>query len=91
MISGIKQAKDYCSCKKKKVARFFKFCIFACHLKPMGLNVLGYQSHLYCNVAILPVDTKDLPISPRFSPRDFYRDLSGAQRPVDPGSSVGTS
>ena len=36
----------------------------------MGLNVLliGYQSHLqYCNVAILPVVTKDLLISPRFS------------------------
>ena len=40
----------------------------------MGLNVLGYQSHLLCrNVAILimPVVTKDLPIPPRFSPYEF--------------------
>ena len=38
----------------------------------LGLNVLGYQSHLHCNVAILPVVTKDLPISPRFSPSEFF-------------------
>ena len=41
----------------------------------MDSNVLGYQSHLpvlyYCNFAILLVVTKDLPISPRFSPSDF--------------------
>ena len=30
------------------------------------------------NVAILPVVTKDLPISPRFSPTTFYRDESSA-------------
>ena len=36
----------------------------------MGLNVLGCQSHIVqrCH---LPVVTKDLPISPRFSPFDF--------------------
>ena len=28
----------------------------------MGLNVLGYQSHIYFNVAKLPVVTNDLPI-----------------------------
>ena len=32
----------------------------------------------YCNVAILLVVTKDLPISPRFSPTNFYRDASSA-------------
>ena len=37
----------------------------------IGLNVLGYQSHLYCNVALLSVVTKNLPISPRFSPYEF--------------------
>ena len=37
----------------------------------MSLNLLGYTSHLYCNVAILPMVTKDLPISPRFLPYDF--------------------
>ena len=31
-----------------------------------------------CNDAILPVATKDLPISPRFSPSSFYRDASSA-------------
>ena len=31
-----------------------------------------------CDVAILPLDTKDLPFSPRFSPYDFYRDASSA-------------
>ena len=30
------------------------------------------------NVAILPVVTKDLPISPRFTPYNFYRDASSA-------------
>ena len=29
-------------------------CLFGTHLRPMGLNVLGYQSHLDI-VAILPV------------------------------------
>ena len=38
--------------------RFFFF--FSFHLKPMGLNV-----------AILPVITKDLPSSPRFTPYEF--------------------
>ena len=41
------------------------------HFWPMVLNVLGYQFHLLCNVVILlmpVVITKDLPISPRFSP-----------------------
>ena len=32
----------------------------------------------YCNVAILPVVPKDLPISPRFSPTNWYRDASSA-------------
>ena len=32
----------------------------------MGLKVLAYPSH-HCNVAILPVVTKGLPISPRGS------------------------
>ena len=35
----------------------------------MGLNVLG--NPINCDVAILLVVTKDLPISPRFSPYDF--------------------
>ena len=29
-------------------------------------------------ITILPVVTKDLPISPRFTPYDFYRDASSA-------------
>ena len=33
----------------------------------MGLNVLGYHFH----VRILPVVSKDLPLSPRCSPYDF--------------------
>ena len=44
--------------------------IFVSHLRPMGTNVLGYQSHLWL-VAIMLVVTKDLPISPRFSPTIF--------------------
>ena len=32
-----------------------------------------FTNPTYCNVAILPVDTKDLPISPRFSPMSSYR------------------
>ena len=37
-----------------------------------GLNVLGWVTNpTYCNVAILPVDTKDLPGSPPFSPHGF--------------------
>ena len=32
----------------------------------------------YCNVAILPVVTKDLSISPRFLPTNVYRDVSPA-------------
>ena len=39
----------------------------------MGLNVLGYQSHVRQHVVILPGVTKDFPISPRFSP---YESLS---------------
>ena len=39
----------------------------------MGLNVLGYQSHLLQRcITILSVVTKDLPISPRCSPTIFY-------------------
>ena len=41
-------------------------CMFVSRLRPMGLNVLGYQS-LHCNVVILSVVTKDLPIFPWFS------------------------
>ena len=37
----------------------------------MGLNVLRYNNTIYCNVAILPVVTKDLLIFPRFSPYQF--------------------
>ena len=49
--------------------------LFVSRLWPMGLNVLGCQPHLLQQRAILPVDTKHLPISPRFSPyMDFYRD-----------------
>ena len=56
----------------------------------MGLNnkLLGYQSHLlYCNVAIaillvlllMPVATKDLPISPRYTRlMIFYRDAASS-------------
>ena len=29
-------------------------------------------------ITILPVVTKDLPVSPRFTPYDFYRDASSA-------------
>ena len=47
------------------------FVSFVSHFRPMGLNVLGYLSP-NCNVAILPEATKDLPISPRFSPYDFF-------------------
>ena len=36
----------------------------------MGPNVLGCQ-YSYCNVAIVPVVTTDLPFSPRFSPYNF--------------------
>ena len=43
------------------------------------LNVLGYQlSHLLHHVAILPVVTKDLAISPRFSPTIVDGDASSA-------------
>ena len=55
--------------KKSFVAQVtLVFCLFISHLRPMGLNLLGYQS----DVAILPVVTKDLPISPRFAPTIFY-------------------
>ena len=44
----------------------------------MGLNVL-VTNPTYCNVAVLPEVTKDLPISPLFMPYDFfYRDASSA-------------
>ena len=36
------------------------------------INVLGLRSHL-CNIAILHVVAKNLPISSRLSPRIFYR------------------
>ena len=39
---------------------------------PMGPDVLGYQSHLLQRCHPASVDTKDLPISPRFSPYDFF-------------------
>ena len=32
--------------------------------------------YTYCKVAILPVVTQDIPISPRFAPTIFYRDAS---------------
>ena len=35
----------------------------------MGLSVLGYQYHLL--LPVLPVVTKYVPISPRFSPSGF--------------------
>ena len=38
----------------------------------MDLSVLGYQSYLLQNVALLLMVTKDPPISPRFSPFDFF-------------------
>ena len=45
----------------------------------MGLNVLGYQLNpTYCNIAILPVVTKDISMSPRFSPMIVYRDVGSA-------------
>ena len=44
------------------------FYFFVSRLSAMDLNVLGYLSHLiYCNVSILPVVTKDVLISARFS------------------------
>ena len=47
-------------------------CFFVCTslTADKSLNVLGYQSYLLCNVAMLSVVSKDLPISPRFSPYD---------------------
>ena len=41
--------------------------IYPSYFKSMGLNI-----------DIVPVDTKDLPSSPRFTPYDFYRDASSA-------------
>ena len=41
--------------------------LFVSHLRPMGLNVLGYHSHIL-QYFILSVVTNDLPISPWFSP-----------------------
>ena len=43
-------------------------------------SVLFFSSHLQPvgPVAILPVVTKDIPISPRFTPYDFFRDASSA-------------
>ena len=50
----------------------------------MSLNVLGNHTiPTYCNVAILPVVTKDLPISPRFSPAHLYRDESSELTLID--------
>ena len=45
----------------------------------MGLNVLGYQSHLpqRCRPAYTVV-TKDIFLSPRFSHYDIFRDASSA-------------
>ena len=34
--------------------------------------------HTYCNVALLPVVTKDPPVSPRFSPYDFLYRVASA-------------
>ena len=46
----------------------FFFHFFVSRLSAMDLNVLGSLSHLlYCNVSILPVVTKDILISARFS------------------------
>ena len=49
----------------------FFVCLFVSHSWSMGLNVLLNRLSIstYCNVAILlmPVVTKDLPISPRYA------------------------
>ena len=50
--------------------------LFVFHLWLMDPNVLGHQSHLR-NVYILPVITKDIPISPPFSPFDFLWSTNG--------------
>ena len=50
------------------------FDLFVSHLPPMGPNA-QVTNPTYCNVAILPVATNDLPspISPRFSPSNACR------------------
>ena len=55
----------------------FFVCMLISHLRPMSLNVLGYQFHLHTAI-ILPsyLVTKNLPISLRFSPTIFYRNVS---------------
>ena len=52
--------------KQARTGRYF-------FVSPYGLWALTCQvnSPIYCNVVILPVATKDLPISSRFSPRGF--------------------
>ena len=56
----------------------FVFVLFVAHLRPIGVNVLGYQSYLLqpCHPAVVLGVTKDLPISPPFSPTILYRDTS---------------
>ena len=52
---------------------------FVSHVRPMGLNALEATCPAYCDVAMLPVITKDLNIYPRLSPTTyFYRDASSA-------------
>ena len=47
-------------------------CMFVCISLPAdGSQRARFTSSTYCNVAILPVVTKDLPVSPRFSPFEF--------------------
>ena len=56
-----------------------KVCCWSCILSYAILSypVIDHLSYpIYCNVAVLPVfmASKDLPISPRFSPTSYYRD-----------------
>ena len=53
------------------VTRFF-IIPFVSHLRSMDPKVVTNPT--CCNVVILLVVTKDLPITPRFSPTIFYRD-----------------
>ena len=54
------------------------FCFFMSHGQRASTCNQEVTNPSYCNVAILPAATKDLPISPRFSSTSFYRDASSA-------------
>ena len=55
-------------------------CLIVCNISPTvdGPQRAKLPNPIYREVAILPVVNKDLPISPWFSPANFYRDASSA-------------